>query len=89
MVRIPDEATIAEAKRFILEQSVEDVGGLVKLGRFLRVRFVYSQNGLPDVPDDMLMRDFRTLANRGKASIIIDDEGGGSSVRPRTPELII
>ena len=89
MAKVSDNTTVGECRQLGLKQLVESLGGRIKLGRFLRIRFVYNRNGLPDVPDEMTLGEFRRLTEQGKTSIIIDDEGGGMTVKsPKSPELV-
>lgn len=74
---IPDDASVGYARMVTSGQLVNTLGGHIKLGRFLKVRFVYDRNGLPDVPDTMRMGEFRRLVAKGDCVIIVDDEGGG------------
>jgi hypothetical protein len=88
MPTLGENITVGVARRMAIEQLVETLGGHIKLGRFLRVRFVYNQNGLPDVPDEMTLGEFRRLTAKGKTTIIVDDNEGGLRVEPKSPELV-
>lgn len=84
---LPATTTIGAARLLSAEQLIEGLGGYIKLGRFLRVRFVHNRRGFPDVPDDMTLGEFRERAALGMTKIIIDDEGGGG-VKAKSPELV-
>ena len=71
------ETPLKVVKMHVLEHLVEKLGGRVRLGRFLQVRFVWDRNGFPDVPDDMTLGTFQQHTLKGETKIIIDDEGGG------------
>lgn len=79
--------TLAEARQAMLEsEAMDPVLGMIKIYRSVRVRFV----SLPDeveLPDDMLLSEFRDLCSRNEAKLVVDDKGGGLSVRAPEPEL--
>lgn len=89
MDEISAHTTVGLVRQMAGELLVEAIGGFIKLGRFMRIRFVYNRNGLPDVPDEMTLGEFRRLTEEGRATIIIDDQEGGFKVKsPKSPELV-
>lgn len=81
----PPDVTIDEVRSVVLSRFADELGGRVRVGRFLRVRYLDERGA--EHPDDLTLGDARELARVGRFIVTIDDEGDGG-VRVRLPELI-
>lgn len=80
------DTPLSEVRQLMLEHpAMDDTLGLVRLGRQVRVRFVWASNG-KEFPDETQWGVFHKLNCIGAATIVIDDLGGG--LRMGSPELV-
>ncbi len=88
MVKLNDHSTLADLRIEILNSEfIDPIISLVKITRIISVRFLSKPSG-DELPDEMKLVEFRVLVAMHKASIVIDDNGGGRKVTPRLPELV-
>lgn len=88
VMQLPGGYTLAQTRRAFFGSEAEMAIDAItsRSGRYPRMRFLDENR--KEFPDSMLLRDFRTLANAGKATISIDDEGGGTPAKqPVEPPL--
>jgi len=85
---VPPSFTLAETRGYILNTpAFADLKTLSKRDSVFRIRF-YRKPERVEFPEDYLLSDFQKLAAQGRASIEIDDAGGGTPVAAPEPELV-
>lgn len=85
-MNLSPDLSLSDVRQLILEhESMDDVLGLVRLGRQVQVRFVWV-NDEEEFPDETRWGLFHELTCVDRAKIVIDDLGGG--LRIGSPELV-